>query len=527
MPDQTIITNGRIYQGRGRVLSGQSILVEGPNIRRIAPLGELREVFGSVGEIDLQGGMVLPGLVDSHLHLAQLAIYLQSVDCELSSKADLLERVRQKAATSTSEWLLGYGWNQNLWDPPVFGTATDLDAVAGDKAIVLFAKSLHALWANTKAMQLAGIIDTTVNPEGGAILRLENGSHSGIFLENAMALIENAIPAPTPVLLADWVESAQSHLLSMGITSVHDFDRFESYEALMLLENSGRLQLNVVKSLPADQLDKTLKIDYRQKLSTRHLKPGWIKGFADGALGPQSAAMLEPYEGSSDKGMLLLGRQEILEIGKQASRKHWPLAIHAIGDAANHEVLEGFKLLRAFEAQEGLPAPPHRVEHVQCITPADQELMQSLGVIASVQPIHATSDMYIALKYWGARSANAYAYRSLLDRGIPYIYGSDAPVETANPFMGIHAAVTRRRLSGEPGEDGWYPGQRLSLAEALDGFSLYPNQLSGFSESQTLVEGSIATMVLLDEDLFAIEPQEIARVKPLMTFMEGHILYES
>lgn len=527
MPDQTIITNGYIYQGRGCVLADQSILIEGTSILRIAPLSELQEISSSVREIDLQGGMVLPGLVDSHLHLALLANYLQSVDCELPSKAELLKIVHHKAANSANEWLLGYGWNQNLWNPPAFGTAADLDVLSGNKAIVLFAKSLHALWANTKAMQLAGIVDTTVDPEGGAILRLDDGSPSGVFLENAMGLIERSIPEPSPKLLADGIESAQTHLLSMGITGVHDFDRFESLDALLLLEKSGRLHLDVVKSLPSDQLAKVVQDDYRHYLNSKHMKPGWIKGFADGALGPQSAAMFEPYEGSMDKGMLLLNRLDILEIGRQASREHWPLAIHAIGDAANHEVLEGFKLLRAFETSECLPALPHRVEHVQCISPADQELMQSLGVIASVQPIHATSDMFIASKHWGVRSANAYAYRSLLDRGIHCIYGSDAPVETANPFMGIHAAVTRRNLSGEPGEDGWYSGQRLSLAEALDGFSLNPNQLSGFSDNKALEEGSVATMVLLAENLFAIDPHKIAMVKPLMTFVEGQILYES
>jgi len=527
MPDQTIITNGRIYHGSGRLLAGQSILVEGSTIRRIATLSDLRKISGSVREIDLQGGMVLPGLVDSHLHLALLANYLQSVDCELPFKDDLLERVRQKAASSTSEWLLGYGWNQNLWDPPVFGTAADLDAVAGEKAVVLFAKSLHALWANTKAMQLAGITNTAEVPDGGAILRLQDGSPSGVFLENAMALVEKAIPEPPPDLLADWVEQAQNHLLSMGITGVHDFDRFESYEALQSLEEADRLHLRVVKNLPADQLDLVLESDFRQKLRTKHLRPGWIKGFADGALGPQSAAMLEPYEGTTSKGMLMLTRQEILEIGKRASRKGWPLAIHAIGDAANHEVLEGFKLLRAFESQEGLPALPHRIEHVQCITPADQELMKSLGIIASVQPIHATSDMFIASKHWATRCAYAYAYRSLLDLGIPCLYGSDAPVESANPFLGIHAAVTRRRLSGEPGDDGWYPGQRLSLSEALDGFSVNPNQLAGFTDGPGIKEGSIATMVLLAEDLFTIDPQELAKVKPLMTLVEGEILFES
>lgn len=527
MPNRFIITNCSIYQGYGKVLTGQSIFINGSIIGQIAPLSELRETYGTVREIDLQGGLALPGLVDSHLHLALLAGYQQSVDCELPSKTDMLERVRQKAASSANEWVLGYGWNQNLWDPPVFGAAGDIDAVSGNKAIVLFAKSLHALWANSKAMQFAGINKATPDPEGGVILRSAEGNPTGIFLENAMGLITQAIPKLPAQQVENNIEQTQTHLLSMGITGVHDFDRFESYAALKSLEEAGRLHLRVVKNLPAEQLDKVLESDYRQLLSTKHLKPGWIKSFADGALGPHSAAMIAPYEGTRDKGMLLITRQEILEIGMQVIKHHWPMSIHAIGDAANHEVLEGYRLLRAFETQQGYPAQPHRIEHVQCMAPADQELMKTLGIIASVQPIHATSDMFTASKHWGSRCEYAYAYRSLLDRGIPCIYGSDAPVESANPFLGIHAAVTRRKLTGEPGEDGWYPEQRLSLAEALDGYSLKPNQLAGFTDGLALEAGSVATLVLLAQDLFKLNPQQIAKVNPLMTIVEGEIRYAS
>lgn len=527
MADKYFITNCSIYQSRGKVVNGQSIFVNGPIIERIAAISELRESFGNLPEIDLQGGLVLPGLVDSHLHLAQLATYLQSVDCELPDKAVLLERVRQKSASTSSEWVLGYGWNQNLWDKPEFGTAAEIDSVSGDKAVVLFAKSLHALWANTKAMQLAGINYATPNPEGGAILRSIAGDPTGIFLENAMGLIIQAIPETPAEQLETYIDQTQTHLLSMGITGVHDFDRFESYTALKSLEDAGRLHLRVVKNLPADQLDTVLQSDYRRFLNTKHLRPGWIKNFADGALGPHSAAMFEPYEGTNDRGMLLINCAEILEIGKLAVKHHWPLSIHAIGDAANHEVLEGYRLLRAFEAQEGYPALPHRIEHVQCISPADQDLMRSLGIIASVQPIHATSDMFTASKHWGNRCAYAYAYRSLLDEGISCVYGSDAPVETANPFLGIHAAVTRRKFTGEPGEDGWYPQQRVMLSEALDGFSFAPNQLAGFKDGLALEAGSVATMILLTQDLFKLEPQGLANVKPKMTIVEGKILFES
>jgi hypothetical protein len=527
MSDQYFITNCSIYQGQCRVLDGQSIYVNAPLIGRIATISDLQESFGNLHKIDLQGGMVLPGLVDAHLHLAQLATYLQSVDCELPVKADLLERVQQKAVESSNEWILGYGWNQNLWEVPEFGTAAEIDSVSGNKAVVLFAKSLHALWTNTKAMKLAGINHVTPNPEGGAILRFSNGDPTGIFLENAMDLITQAIPEIPTELLETHIDQTQAHLLSMGITGVHDFDRFESYTALKALEDAGRLHLRVAKNLHADQLEFILQNDCRHALNTRHLKPGWIKSFADGALGSHSAAMFKPYEGTNDKGMLLISRDEILEIGKLAVKHHWPLSIHAIGDAANHEVLEGYRMLRTFEVQEGYPALPHRVEHVQCISPADQDLMHVLGIIASVQPIHATSDMFTASKHWGDRCAYAYAYRSLLDKGIPCVYGSDAPVETANPFLGIHAAVTRRSFTGEPGEDGWYPEQRLTLSEALDGYSYVPNQLAGFNDELGLKAGSIATMVLLPQNLFTLDPQELANVKPRMTIIAGKILYES
>ncbi|MEA4813081.1 MAG: amidohydrolase [Anaerolineaceae bacterium] len=527
MTKPIIFTNGRIYQGKGSCLSGQSLLVQGSLICSLGPLSELRSLAGEARELDMQGGLLLPGLVDSHLHLAQLAYALQSVDCEIPSKKQLLERVRMKALCSAADWVIGYGWNQNSWNPPEFGSAEELDAASEGKAVVLFAKSLHALWANTRAMQLAGVNAGTPNPLGGAVLRNENGEPTGIFLENAMQLMQKAIPEASAELLEKCMDETQAYLFSMGITAVHDFDRFESYEALVKLEKSERLHLRVAKSLPAAAVEQIQSWDYRSLLSTKHLRPGWVKAFADGALGPQSAAMLAPYEGSQAKGMLLISKEEILELGIKAHQAGWPLAVHAIGDAANHEVIEGYKLLRAYEAGKELEPLLYRIEHVQCMTPQDQELMKSLGIIASVQPIHAASDMFTAEKHWGARCEYAYAYRSLLNKGIPSIYGSDAPVEPSNPFLGLHAAVSRRKASGEPGEEGWYPKQRLSLAEALDGFSFNANAVAGFADATAIAPGQTANLLLLKEDLFTLDPQQIAAIKPLMTLVEGEVRFEA
>jgi hypothetical protein len=237
--------------------------------------------------------------------------------------------------------------------------------------------------------------------------------------------------------------------------------------------------------------------------------------------------MLTPYEGSTSQGILLMDADAVYEQGVRAAALGLPLAIHAIGDAAVRAVLDGFERLRDYESAQHLPHLPHRIEHAQLVSPEDLPRFQALNIIASVQPIHATSDMEMAEKYWGLRCANAYAYASLQKQGAVLIAGSDAPVESANPFWGLHAAVTRQRPNGEPGPDGWHPEQRLSLSDALAAYTLNPARACGLGNSYgKIAPGNPADLIVLPRDPFSIHPSELWQIQPDMTLIDGQIVFQ-
>mgnify|MGYP000887664474 CR=1 FL=1 len=468
--------------------------------------------------IDLEGKAILPGFCDHHLHLQYLADRLDAVDCETNSLEECLLRVEQRAAlTPAGEWIIGYGWNQNDWQPAQYGTAAQLDAISQQHPILLHAKSLHAAWANSLAMKIAGIDATSTDPQGSALLRDLNGNPTGILLENAIFLVAKQVPAPGTDAVAQHILRAQSYLHSLGITAVHDFDRFESAQALLSLVEKDLLRLRVKKNLPSEDLPEILAGGWRDRLGkSSFLQPGWVKLFADGALGPQSAAMLAPYEGTQNRGMLLLSADQIAKTGIEASKDGWALSVHAIGDRAVRETLEGIALVRDFETNQNLPHLPHRIEHIQLIQADDLKKMKALNVIASVQPVHATADMYTAERLWGERCQFAYAYNDMFRHELTVWFGSDAPVESPEPSAGLFAAVTRQRPDGLPGKEGWYPQQRVSLSDALRAYR---------QVDASLVPGAAADLIVLETDPAILQPHEIHQLKPLLTMVAGDIVF--
>ncbi len=530
MDDTTLLLNGHILAGSEDTYT-QALAVRNGRIAAMGNNEQVQSLFPSMAHIiDLQGATVWPGLTDFHLHLRLLGERLAALDCEGCALAQILERLRVQAEQATpNSWITGYNWNHNLWAPPLYGTRQQLDAVSNGHPVVLFAKSLHASWANSAALALAGIQHDTPDPTGGQILRDAAGEPTGILLENAMRLVDGVLPEASPQQMATLLLAAQKHLFSLGITRVHDFDRWEHLLALLALESNGQWKLRVRKCLPVESLPEILQGDARARFANgERITPGWIKAFADGALGPQSAAILAPYEGSDNLGFTLLSAQDVLAMGISASNAGWPMAIHAIGDAANREVLNGYALLREYETSHHLPHLPHRVEHAQLLAPEDFSRFASLGITASVQPIHATSDMDMADRYWGKRCASAYAYNSLLQSGAQLFFGSDAPVESANPFRGIHAAVTRQKADFALPVDGWYPEQRVSLAQALLAYTSGAWLRPGNTEAALgLVVGAEADLIVLDEDPFRVSPSEIWRLAPRMTMVSGEVVYEN
>jgi predicted amidohydrolase YtcJ len=314
----------------------------------------------------------------------------------------------------------------------------------------------------------------------------------------------------------------------MGLTGVHDFDQELCINALIYLESEGKLGLRVQKSIPELYLDQAIEFGYRTGDGTDWLWFGGVKDFADGALGPQTAAMLAPYQGSDHLGMLLKSEEGLYELGVRAAGGNLALSIHAIGDLANRTVLNAFTRLRQYEKKHGIKPLAHRIEHVQLIDPEDVGRLADLGITASMQPIHASSDMEMADVYWGKRTAYAYAPRHHLDQGTRVIFGSDAPVESPNPWLGIHAAVTRQRADGNPGVDGWHPHNRVSVDEALKAFTVSPAEASGKGNRQgKLAPGFWADCILLDKDPFQCHPHELMDIQPLGTMINGIWVYRN
>jgi predicted amidohydrolase YtcJ len=487
---------------------------------------QLRSEFEGIADwIDLGGRTILPGLIDAHIHLEHYGFALQKINCETPTKAGCLERIRERLQSiPPGRWVLGHGWNQNEWDGG-FPSAEELDAISQAHPIYLTAKSLHAAWVNSKALEIAKIRASTADPDGGKIQRNPDGTSTGILFESAMNLVANCIPEATEAERLAAVDAAQQALWRFGITGVHDFDRRGCFIALQQLHEQGRLRLRVHKSLPLEVLDEAIEIGLRSGFGDEWLRIGSIKAFADGALGPRTAAMLKAYEGEpGNTGLLLIDGEGLFEHARKATRHGLSMAVHAIGDRANHEVLNAYASLRNYERENALPLKRHRIEHVQVIHPADAVRLSLDGIIASMQPIHAISDMEMADRYWGERSAFAYAWRTQLDHGARLIFGSDAPVDSPNPFWGLHAALTRQK---EGRAAPWYPEQRLAVNDALNAYTSDAAFAAGLENIQGKLEpGYFADLIVLPVDPFGVGIDAIKDIQPLMTMCGGEWVYQ-
>lgn len=527
-----LLTNAKIYTFDSKLPRASALAIEQGRIVAIGDTASLQEQFAGKAEIiDMQQRAIIPGLTDAHIHLDHYSLGLQKIDCETPTLRECLSRVAERASQQEpGTWILGHGWNQNNWAGG-FGNAADLDGVAPHHPVYLTAKSLHAAWANSAALRLAGIHANTPDPQGGQLGRDAQGEINGILFESAMEMVAQAIPEPSEDTAARAIKSGQKKLWSMGITGVHDFDRKRCFRALQMLHQAGDLKLRVLKSIPLELLPQAAELGLQNGFGDDYLRIGQVKAFMDGALGPQTAALLQPYENSIDKfGMLLMDAEELFEHGRKAADAGLGMAVHAIGDRANHEALQAFEQLRTYEKQQYPERRPlvHRIEHVQLLHPQDVPRLAHLNVVASMQPIHATSDMLMADQYWGKRAALSYAWRSQLEHGAVLVFGSDAPVESPNPFWGIHAAVTRCRQDGTPGESGWRSEQKLSLTEALHAFSIAPAQLAGWSEFLgKLSPGFAADLLVLDQDPFICPPQDLWKISPQRTMFSGEWVWEA
>ncbi len=523
-----LLYNARIYTLNTRQPSASAIVLDEGKILAVGSEELLREYPDAERE-DLAGRVILPGLTDAHIHMQLYILNRQKIDCEVPEREEILDRVAERVkATRVGEWVLGHGWNQNTWGGQ-WPTAADLDAVAPLNPVFLTAKSLHAAWCNSSALRRAKIKKSTRDPKEGVILRDPRGHPSGVLLEKATNLVENVIPKPHPEDLADLFEQAIPTLWQMGLTGIHNFDREASFRALQILNTRGALRLRVLQAIPREDMEITARLGLRTGMGDDLLRFGPVKLFADGALGPHTGAMFDPYvDEPENRGILLMDADDIFEYGRDAVRAGLSLAIHAIGDRANREVLDGLARLRDYEKERGLPALRHRIEHVQVLHPDDTARLAELDIIASMQPIHALSDMEMADKAWGRRSALAYAWRTQVRHGARLAFGSDAPVESPNPFWGLHAAVTRRRVTGFPGPDGWYPEQRLTVHEALEAYTLGPAYAAGMEDRLgRLAPGYLADLIVLEIDPFTCDHSVLRETQPRATMVAGEWVWQA
>jgi hypothetical protein len=340
-------------------------------------------------------------------------------------------------------------------------------------------------------------------------------------------------PGPTADEVAKAMIAGQEKAWKVGLTGVHDFDGIRCFTAYQLLRERNQLGLRVNKNIPVAYLDHAIAVGLRSGFGDHWIRIGNVKIFADGALGTRTALMIEPYEGEpGNYGIAVTDKEEIYERGSLAAKHGLALTIHAIGDKANHDLLDVYETLRAEEASRFTPHGSgllrHRAEHLQIVHPQDSRRFTALNIIASMQPIHATSDMLMADKYWGQRSSGAYAWRTQLKHGAVLAFGSDTPVEPINPLWGIHAAVTRRRADGSPGADGWYPEQRLTVSEAIDGFTKGPAFAARMeNELGSLEPGKLADLTIVDRDLLHCDPMAIRDAEVLGTIVGGEFKFRN
>lgn len=524
MQSDLVLLNGRVHTLDARAPHATAVAVRDSRVLYVGDDAAARQTLRAGGEtIDLRGRCVIPGLTDAHLHFSMYAIALRSVEAETETLADALSRVAEQAQTTPpGDWITGNGWNQNVWGGN-FPTAADLDRVAPEHPVMLHAKSGHAMWVNSRTLELAGITASTPDPAGGQIARDAHGQPTGILLENAMDLVTAIQPALTPEQVAEAMLEAIPIAHRAGLTGVHDFDGPAAFAAFQMLKQRGRLGLRIVKSIPHDRLSQAIDLGLRSGLGDDWLRIGQVKLFADGALGPQTAWMLEPFEGSDDLGIPTLDETEMADSVRRANAAGLACAIHAIGDRACRTVLDVYEEVGSREG-----ALRNRIEHVQLLHSQDYARLGKLGVVASMQPIHATSDMLIADKYWGQRSAGAYAWRTQLDAGAALAFGSDCPVEKIDPLMGIHAAVTRRRADGSPGPEGWRAEQRLTVEEAVRAFTWGAAYAAGREDRLgSIAPGKLADFTVLDRDIFDIEPMEILNAHVDATIIGGQFAWRA
>lgn len=499
---------------------------------------EIRTLAGPLTEtLDLRGRVALPGFIDAHTHLVGYANTRLDVDLRRTrSEDEAVELVRRRAErTPRGGWIVGQSWDKSQWTPEQFPSRASLDAVVPHHPVALASHDFHSYWVNSEALRLAKIDAATVDPLAGRIERDAAGEPTGMLYERpAMSLVTDVITPPDEDILLDELRRVLVELRERGITGVHDIEDANSLRLMQRLHAVGALTPRVLFYAQRQTLPDAVRLGLAADFGDDYLRFAGIKIFMDGALGSQTAAMLDPYEGQpNNRGLLTTTDAEVLALAQAATAGGLGVAIHAIGDRAVRAALDGIEATirqqGGASAQTGQrvgAARRFRLEHVQLARPEDIERMAQLGVVASVQPFHAVVDRHAAERHWGARHRRAYAYQTLRAQGVPLALGSDVPVDTADPLRILHAAVTRRDDRGAPDEGPWLPDEALTLTQALWGYTVGAAYAGGQEARQgSLAPGKLADVVVLAEDPFALPPEQLAGAQVAATLVGGELVH--
>ncbi len=510
-----LLTNGEIYTFNSAYPHANAVAFEDDRVVGFDDAARASR-SGKTEVIDLKGRTVIPGLTDFHIHFTGFAMGAARVQLDGARSLDeAVARVAERVRTvKPGEWIYGMGWNHLEWSTPQFPTKTPLDQIAPANPVVLDRKDGHSAWLNSAALRALQITRTTPDPAGGLIERDAQGEPTGLLREKAMALVSGNIGFEGDQVSASALLDAIREAHRNGLTGIHNVEGANALRAFEELHAKGQLSLRVRHMIPAENLEQAVALGLETGFGDERLAIGGVKIFADGSLGSQTAHMIEPFEGQpANRGNVVTPPEEIERLARTAARSGIMVLTHAIGDRAIRDVLDIYERLR----REGVRVPL-RIEHVQHLDPADLPRFKRLNVIASMQPIHATSDYQMADRLVGARGRYAYAIKSLLDSGATLIFGSDCPVETLNPLAGIHAAVTRERANGDP-PGGWYPEERISVEQATRGY------VSPMIPATGDDRGALADCVVLSQNIFKIPPREILSTRVDYTIVGGRIVH--
>lgn len=513
----------KIHTFAADVAAANAIAVSAGRIADIGNIQQLRARWPHAAITDFGDRIITPGLTDAHIHLTEWAVARRQVQLADGRTIDDCLQIIQNAQRNPEHWLMGRGWNPHSWGGS-YPTAAQLDDVVSDVPAAFQSHDMHALWVNSRALQVAGIDTQTPDPPGGRIVRDDAGNATGMLLETAAQLVIQQVPRiPDDQMLAA-VVAAQRELHEYGITGIHSFPGVHLPEpqpltVLQKLHERGQLALRVLQHISEDQLEDAIGLGMRSGIGDEWIRAGGVKMFLDGALGSRTAWMREPYEGSANCGVQVLSSERFRSTVTTAADAGIATVVHAIGDAA---VALAFDVLSAVPRVRALP---HRVEHVQCF-PLDRAELLSRGIVCSVQPCHLMTDWRAVDRHWGRRAEATYAFRTLAQHGAMLAFGSDAPVESADPRLGLYAAVARRDTGHEP-EGGWYGQQCLTNREAFAGYTLGAAVAAGATGQQGVLQhGALADFAVWDDDPLSCAPEDLLRLRVAATVVNGDVVFE-